>query len=161
MKIKMKIRYSKSWLFVVAAALLTGLFTIMATAFASDGSYGLTVLCLLLGLTVLIAIGFLFNYGLTIGKKRLIDIEQAGITVLSYDDISLIVIKFTNESITLYVKTKKQKEHITVWDNIFLGTNVILPSHVRIKLSNAFVEKSIRCLSACPKVRIQNLYTAD
>ena len=78
---------------------------------------------------------------------------------MRYDDISSIIVKFTDESVVAYIKTKKQQEYTFVWNSIFLGTNVILPSKNKIKLHDKFVEDSIASLSQCPKVKIQNFYT--
>ena len=70
-----------------------------------------------------------------------------------------IIVKFTNESVVAYIKMKNQQEHVFVWDYIFLGTNLILPSKNKIKLYDEFVEESVTSLSKCPKVKIQNFYT--
>jgi hypothetical protein len=156
----MKIKYRKSWLFIIGVALLLTLLVVMAVAFiAEDHNYGLAILCLLLGVAVLVAMYFRFNYGITISEKRVVAIEQAGIKILRYDDISSIIVKFTDESVVAYIKTKNQQDYTFVWDSIFLGTNVILPSKNKIKLCDKFVEESIANLSKCPKVKIQNFYT--
>lgn len=160
MKIKMKIKYRKTWLFIMGAALLLTLLAVMAVAFITeDHNYVLSIICLLLGVVILIAMYFRFNYGITINEKRLVAIEQAEIKILRYDDISYIIVKFTNESVVAYIKMKNQQEHVLVWDYIFLGTNLILPSKNKIKLYDEFVEESVTSLSKCPKVKIQNFYT--
>lgn len=160
MKVKMKIKYRKAWLFIIGVTLLLALLVVMAVAFIAEGhNYGLAILCSSLGIVILVAIYFRFNYGITISEKRVIAIEQAEIKILRYDDVSSIIVKFTNESIVAYIKMKNQQEHVFVWDSVFLGTNVILPSENKIKLANQFVEKSIASLSKCEKVKIQNFYT--
>ena len=160
MKAKMKIKYRKLWLFIIGVAILLALLVFMAVVFITeDHNYGLAILCLLLGVVILIATYFRFNYGITITEKRVVAIEQAGIKILRYDDVSSIVVKFTDESVVAYIRMKNQKEYTFVWDSIFLGTNVILPSHNKIKLYDKWVEKSITNLSECPKVKIQNFYT--
>jgi len=160
MKVKMKIKYRKSWLFIIGVALLLTLLVLIAVTFITeDHNYGLAILCLLLGIVIIIAMYFRFNYGITISEKRVVAIEQAGIKILRYDDISGIIVKFTDKSVVAYVKTKNQQEHTFVWDSIFLGTNVILPSENKIKLYDKFVKESIENLSECPKIKIQNFYT--
>lgn len=161
MKIKMKIKYRKLWLFMIGVALVLTLLVIMAVAFIlEDNNYGLAILCIMLGVFIFIATYFRFNYGITISEKRLVAIEQAQIKILRYDDISNIIVKFTNESVAVYIKMKNQQEHLIVWDYISLDTNVFLPSKNKIKLYDKFVEESITSLSACPKVKIQNFYTS-
>ena len=160
MKAKMKIKYQKLWLFMIDVAVLLTLHVFMAgTIITEDRNYALAILCLLFGVVALVATYFRFNYGITITEKRVVAIEQAGIKILRYDDVSSIVVKFTDESVVAYIKMKNQKEYTFVWDSIFLGTNVILPSHNKIKLYDERVEKSIANLSKCPKVKIINLYT--
>ncbi len=160
MKAKIKIKYRKLWLFMIGAAFLLTLLILMAVAFITeDHNYALAILCLLLGAVILMAMYFRLNYGIAINKKRVVAIEQAVIKILRYDDVSSIVVKFTDESVVAYIKMKNQKEYSFVWDSVFLGTNVILPSENKIKLYNEWVEKSIANLSQCPKVKIQNFYT--
>jgi hypothetical protein len=160
MKVKMKIKYRKLWLFMIGVAFLLTLLVLMAVAFITeDHNYALAILCLLLGVVILVATYFRFNYGITITEKRVVAIEQAGIKILRYDDVSSIVVKFNDESVVAYIRMKNQKEYTFVWDSIFLGTNVILPSHNKIKLYDEWVEKSIANLSNCPKVKIQNFYS--
>ena len=160
MKAKMKIKYQKLWLFMIDVAVLLTLHVFMAgTIITEDHNYALAILCLLFGVVALVATYFRFNYGITITEKRVVAIEQAGIKILRYDDVSSIVVKFTDESVVAYIRMKNQKEYTFVWDSIFLGTNVILPSHNKIKLYDERVEKSIANLSKCPKVKIINLYT--
>ena len=160
MKVKMKIKYRKLWFFMIDVAVILTLHVFMAgTIITEDHNYALAILCLLFGVAALVATYFRFNYGITITEKRVVAIEQAGIKILRYDDVSNIVVKFTDESVVAYIRMKNQKEYTFVWDSIFLGTNVILPSHNKIKLYDEWVEKSIANLSNCPKVKIQNLYS--
>ena len=160
MKAKMRIKYRKPWLFIIGVAILLALLVFMAVVFITeDHNYGLAILCLLLGVVILVATYFRFNYGITITEKRVVAIEQAGIKILLYDDVSSIVVKFTDESVVAYIRMKNQKEYTFVWDSIFLGTNIILPSENKIKLYDEWVEKSIANLSKCPKVKIQNFYS--
>ena len=160
MKAKMRIKYRKPWLFIIGVAFLLTLLILMAVAFTTeDHNYALAILCLLLGAVILVATCFRFNYGITITEKRVVAVEQSGIKILRYDDVSSIVVKFTDESVVAYIKMKNQKEYAFVWDSVFLGTNVILPSHNKIKLYDEWVEKSIANLSKCPKVKIQNFYS--
>ena len=162
MKCKMKIKYRGAWLFVTGVLLLTAVLVALAVSFISqDHNLWLAIGCMLLEALLLVALYFRFNYGLSINEKHLVAIEQAGIKILRYDDISSITVKFTNESVTAYIKMKKQQEYVFVWDCIFLGSgNLVLPSSVAIKLCDEFVQRSIVSLEACPKVKIQNFYTA-
>ena len=160
MKIQMKIKYRKAWLFILGVVLLLTLLVAMAAVFmVEDHHYGLAILCLLLGVVILVAIYFRFHYGMTICETRVVVIEQAGMKILRYDDVRSITVKFTDESITAYIKMKNQQEYVFVWDHVFLGSNVILPSKNKIKLDHQFVEKSIVSLSRCEKVKIQNFFT--
>ena len=162
MKAKMKIKYKKLWLYIFGVVFLLTLLVAMAVGFVTeDHNYGLAILCLLLGVVILIALYFRFNYGITINEKRVVVIEQAGIKILRYEDICSIVVKFTDESVIAYIEMKNQQDYTFVWDSIFLGTNVILPSENKIKLYPKWVERSIASLSNCPKVQIQNFYTAN
>ena len=162
MKCKMKIKYRGAWLFVTGVLLLTAVFVALAVSFIrQDHNLGLVIGCMLVEALLLVALYFRFNYGLTINEKHLVAIEQAGIKILRYDDISSITVKFTNESVTAYIKMKKQQEYVFVWDSIFLGLgNLVIPSSAAIKLCDEFVQRSIVSLEACPKVKIQNFYTA-
>ena len=162
MKAKMKIKYKKLWLYIFGVVFILTLLVAMAVGFVTeDHDYGMAILCFLLGVVILIALYFRFNYGITINEKRVVVIEQAGIKILRYEDICSIVVKFTDESVIAYIKMKNQQEYIFVWDSIFLGTNVILPSENKIKLYPKWVERSIASLSKCPKVQIQNFYTTN
>lgn len=161
MKIKMKIKYRKSWLFIIIVALLLTLLIVMASAFITeDHNHGLAILCLLLGIVISIAMFFFFNYGIMINEKRVVAIEQAQIKILRYNNISSIIVKFTDKSVVAYIKMKNRQEYTFVWDSIFLGTNVIFPSIIKIKLYDKWVEDSITNLSKCPKVKTQNFYTS-
>jgi len=145
---------------MIGVAFLLTLLVSMAAAFITeDHNYALAILCLLLDVVILVATYFRFNYGITITEKRVVAIEQAGIKILRYDDVSSILVEFTDESVVAYIKMKNQKQYTFVWDSVFLGTNVILPSHNKIKVYDEWVEKSIANLSKCPKVKIQNFYT--
>ena len=63
MKAKMKIKYKKAWLFIIGVALLLTLLVVMTVVFISeDRNYGLAIICLLLGVVILIAMYFRFNY---------------------------------------------------------------------------------------------------
>lgn len=160
MKSKMKIKYRKVWLFAAGVAFLLILFAIMIFAFSFvDKNWVLGVLCSLLVIVVLGCTWVLFNYGITINEKHIVAIAQSNSKVLRYDDVSSIVIKFTNEDVVAYIKMKKGQEHTFVWDNIFLGVNLVLPSENKIKLNDKFVKESIESLSRCPKVKIQNFYS--
>ena len=160
MKVKMKIKYRKLWFFMIDVAVILTLHVFMAgTIITEDHNYAMAILCLLFGVVALVTTYFRFNYGITITEKRVVAIEQAGIKILRYDDVSSIVVKFTDESVVAYIRMKNQKEYTFVWDSIFLGTNVILPSYNKIKLYDEWVEKSIANLSKCPKVKIQNFYS--
>ena len=162
MKCKMKIKYRGAWLFVTGVLLLTAVLIALTVSFIGQNhNWGRVIGCMLVEALLLVALYFLFNYGLTINEKHLVAIEQAGIKILRYDDISSITVKFTNESVTAYIKMKKQQEYVFVWDSIFLGSgNLFIPSSVTIKLCDEFVQRSIVSLEACPKVKIQNFYTA-
>ena len=161
MKAKMKIRYRRLWLLIIGGTFVLALLALMAKAFITeDHNYGLAIGCFLLAVVILIAMYFGFNYGITINEKRIVAIEQSEIKILRYDDVSNIVLKFTDESVVAYIKMKNQKEYTFIWDSVFLGTNVIMPSELKIKLHRKWVEKSITSLSKCPKVKIQNFYTA-
>ena len=159
MKAKMKIKYRGLWLFIIGCAVLFLLLAVMAVAFITeDHNVALAILCLLLGVIILIAMYFRFHYGITINEKRVVVIEQAGIKILRYDDIDRIVVKFTDDRVVAYIKMKNRQEHTFVWDAIFLGSHVILPSENKIALHDKWVEKSVTSLSKCQKVKIQNLY---
>ena len=158
----MKIKYRGAWLFVTGVLLLTAVLVALTVSFiGQDHNLALAIGCMLVEALLLVALYFRFNYGLTINEKHLVAIEQAGIKILRYDDISSITVKFTNESVVTYIKMKKQQEYVFVWDSIFLGSgNLFIPSSVTIKLCDEFVQRSIVSLKACPKVKIQNFYTA-
>ena len=161
MKAKMRIKYRKSWLFIIGVSFLLILLVFMAITFiAEDHNYALAILCLLLGVVILIATYFRFNYGITITQKHVVAIEQAKIKILRYDDVSRILVKFTDESVIAYIKMKNQKEYTFVWKSVvFWGTNLLLRFENGIKLYDKWVEESIANLSKCPKVKIQNFYT--
>ena len=115
MKAKMRIQYRKPWLFIIGVASLLTLLILMTVAFITeDHNYAPAILCLLLCVLILVATYFRFNYGITITEKRVVAIEQAGIKILRYDDVSSIVVKFTRESIVAYIKMKNQKEYAFV-----------------------------------------------
>ena len=101
----MKIKYRKAWLFIVGVIFLLTLLAVMAFVFIfEDHNYTWAILCSLLGIVVLIAIYFRFNYGITIKEKRVVVIEQSEIKILRYDDVSSITVKF-NLSDKLYFTT--------------------------------------------------------
>ena len=92
MKAKMRIKYRKSWLFIIGVSLLLTLLVFMAITFiAEDHNYALAILCLLLGVVILVATYFRFNYGITITEKRVVAIEQSGIKILRYDDVAVLL----------------------------------------------------------------------
>ena len=87
----------------------------IAVAFTTeDNNYALAILCLLLGVVILVATYFRFNYGITITEKHVVAIEQAGIKILRYDDVSSIVVKFTDKKCCCLHKNEKQKEYTFV-----------------------------------------------
>ncbi len=160
MKAKMIIRYKRAPFFILICALLFLLLGVMAFTFITeDKNYGLATLCFALITLIFVAMYFRFNYGIRISEKRVIAIEQGKMKILKYDDVSSITIKFTNEKIIAYIKMKSHKEYTFVWDHVFLGSNVFLPSKLNIALDDKFVTKSIESLSICDKVKIQNFYT--
>ncbi|MBQ7968906.1 MAG: hypothetical protein IJ292_03705 [Clostridia bacterium] len=162
MKAKIKIKYRKEWMYFVCVRLFLELLLILMTALVShDQHYILSVLCSMLFITDFASICLRLNYGITINEKRVVAIEKNRIKVLRYDDIASIVIEIANESVVAYVKMKEQKEHIFVWDNIFLSSRAVYPSKNKIKIDKEFVENSIASLSPCPKVTIKNLYSQE
>ena len=81
--------------------------------------------------------------------------------VFCYDDIIYLKIVFERETIRGEIKLKSQKTYSFLFRGINLGgTTALFPrlSTSKLRLTKSFVEKSIRDLSACDKVRIQNLY---
>lgn len=160
MKAKMKVKYRKDWLFIAVAALLCTVLVLLSVAFITeDHNYGCAVLCLPIFALILIAMYFRFNYGITINEKRVVAIEQAGIKILWYDDVSSITVKFYNEKVVACIRMRNREEYVFVWDCLYFGSHFILPSVILIKLSDKWVEKSIASLSKCEKVKIQNIYT--
>ena len=158
MKIKMTIPYRTAWVFIVVCTALLVLLAAMTTGFAIDGSYGMAILCLAIAAMVIVAMAFRFNYGIRINDKRVVAIEQAGMKILRYQDVSDITIKFTRGAIAAEIKMKTQATHLLVWDKVFLGNSLILPNENKINLNDDFVHHSIENLSKCNKVKIQNFY---
>lgn len=161
LKAKMKIKYRKAWLSIVGVVLLLALLTVMAVIFIlKKYNLGWVILVAVFAVVILVAAYFRFNYGITINENRLIAIEQARIKVLRYDDISSIVVKFTNKSVAAYIKMKNQKEYIFMWEEIVLGNNPFFAfaNINKIKINDEFIKKSIASLSKCEKVKIQNFY---
>lgn len=162
MNIKMRIKHRKTWLFIIGAALLLILFFAMsAGAIIEENDYSFLFISIFLAIVVVAALFFRFNYGLFINEKRVIAIDQSEIKILKYDDVSTITVRFTDDSVSAYIKMKSQEEHAFVWAGVFLGYNLFLPSENKISINEKFVEKSIKSLSRCPKVKIQNFYTVN
>lgn len=155
----MTVRYGKAWLFVAACIFLLAALGVMAFVFiAEDKNYALAVVCLLLAAVALTGTFFRFNYGIRINSKRVTAIDGGSIKILRYDDVSSIVVKFTDRDVLVRIKMKNQQEHIFVWDAIASG-NTAFQIKNKIKIDSRFVEKSIESLSKCEKVKIQNFYT--
>lgn len=119
---------------------------------------------LLGGLYVLVFLAqeiFLRLYGIRITSKTVTIINQQMRKVFCYDDIVYLKIVFERETIRGEIKLKSQKTYSFLFRGINLGgTTALFPrlSTSKLRLTKSFVEKSIRDLSACDKVRIQNLY---
>jgi len=163
LNIKMRIKHRKTWLFIIGAALLLILFFAMsADAIIEENDYSFLFISIFLAIVAVAALFFRFNYGLFINQKRVIAIDQSEIKILKYDDISTITVRFTDDSVGAYIKMKNQEEHAFVWAGVFLGYgHLFLPSENKISINEKFVEKSIKSLSRCPKVKIQNFYTVN
>ena len=158
MKVSIRMKYRHAWLLVAAVVIFAILIAMTIALFCETGNPALIAASVFLGAVIAFALLFAFNYGIFINEKRLIAIEQGEIRILRYDDISYIVVKFTNVSVSMCVKMKSQREHVLVWSYLYLGANILLPSESKVKLCDKFVEDSIAKLSACPKVKIQNFY---
>ena len=155
----MVIRFKKSPLFLVFYLFVFALLTVIATVTIKEGSYGLSVIAILLNILLTFALWCRsFAYGLRISRKRIVAVDQSSIKLLSYEAVSRITVKFTQEAISALIKTKEQAEYLFVWDCIFLGSDPLLPNRNKVKITSDFIEKSITELSKCEKVRIQNYF---
>lgn len=159
MKAKMLVPYRHTWLFVSGTIVLLLFLGLLAFGFIKDNNGGLAFLCLLLAAFPPIALAFRQNYGIRINEKRVVAIEQSAIKIIPYDEVRRITIRFTSESVTALIKMMDNSEIYFVWDEIFLGHDAFLPdkcAYNQADIDEAFIEKSIASLSACPKVIIQN-----
>ena len=159
MKIKMVIRFKKAPLFLFFYLLVFSLLTVIAIVTLKEGTYSLSVIAIVINLLLTFALWCrFFAYGLRISEKRVIAVDQSSVKFLPYDTVSRITVKFTQETVSALIKTKDQSEYFFVWDSIYLGSNPILPNHIKTNITAKFVEKSISELSKCEKVRIQNYF---
>lgn len=159
MKAKMRIPYRHSFWFAVGGTLVLALLWWMAYVFiVADHDYGFGVMCLLLSLVIPLALWFQFHYGITITDKKVVLIEQSGIRVLPYDQVSEIRVAFFENAVRADVKTKKQEEIVFVWDRLFLGSSLLFPSFNAVRLTPKIIKKSMEELSKVPKVKIRKFY---
>ena len=161
MNIKITMRYRAELLFIIGGALLIALIGAITVLFAADGEYALAALGGALVLIIIVGLFFRFNYCIKINERRLFAIEQGSIMALNYDEISRITVCFNNDSISVAVRMKNGKEHAIVWDSLFLGTSLFLPSHVMLRLDRQFVDECKAKLSACDKVTVFDRYSKD
>ena len=112
---------------------------------------------------LIIAGGFFWNYGIRITSKYVTLIDQWMLKVFPYEDVIYIKISFTDEIIFGEVKARNQKIYEFCFTGLdlnrgasFFHTSLLMSG---LKLTKPFVEKSIADLSACEKVKIQNLYS--
>ena len=114
-----------------------------------------------LGATI-IGLGFFFSYGIKSTSKRVTLINQGMLKIIPYEDVVYLKIIFDTESIHGEIKIKQQKACSFCFDVINFSSARSFFPHLWIsglKLTKAFVDKSIESLSTCEKVKIQNLYT--
>lgn len=158
MKAKMIVPYRFTWLFLTGAVVLLICLGLLSAYFIKENNGGYAFLCLLIAAIIPIALGFLFNYGIRINRKRVIVIEQSQMKIFPYDEVRRITVKFTNDRVTALIKMMDNQEHIFVWDHIFFGYNAWFPSmsQVNANIKADFVSKSIASLSACEKVVAQD-----
>ena len=110
---------------------------------------------------LVISMGFFLNYGIRITSKRVTLMNQHMLKVFRYEDVIYIKIIFDNENIFGEIKAKKQKTYEFCFDGVDLssGTSFLMLYWIAgLKITRKFVDKSISDLSACEKVKIQNLY---
>ena len=87
--------------------------------------------------------------------------NQRMLKVFRYEDVIYIKIVFDNDSIFGEIKAKNQKTYEFCFDGIDLSGGSSFGGILWIaglKITRKFVDKSILDLSACEKVKIQNLY---
>lgn len=111
---------------------------------------------------LIVGMGFFWNYGIRITSKRVILMNQLMLKIFRYEDVIYIKIVFDNDTISGKIKAKHKKACEFCFDGIDLSSRSLFLGHLWIeglKLTKKFVDKSISDLSACEKVKIQNLYT--
>lgn len=156
--IAIRIPYKKGWLFTLALAVLVLLFGSIAFVFIDEGMIGAAVGCFVIVFLTILGYSFKAIYGIYIGKRHFVAIEQSTVKVLKLNDISRITVKFSNECVSCLVKMKSQAEHVVVFDGIYLGSSLLLPDSISLKLSKEFVDRSIERLLECELVKIQDFY---
>lgn len=105
--------------------------------------------------------GIFFSYGIKITPKRVILAEQHLWKRFRYDEVRRITVIFENNCIHGEIKTVTNERVAFSFNGLdFSRAHSLFPLlHITgLKLSKTFVETSIQKLSACDKVRIQNLY---
>jgi hypothetical protein len=153
-KIKVIIPYRHSWL--IFGLGFTVIFTLLgiAVVMAIEGIGIFTALLSVFALVIAVGLWFLFHYGIFITEKRVLLIEQSEIKAIPYDEVRKIVVIFSENGVTALIKAARGREYIFSWGNLHMGGVWI--TRVGIRITSAFVEKSIQALCQCEKVVVRN-----
>lgn len=161
MEIRIRMKYHGMWLVIILAALLLSVFVIGTVVFFDEGSVGLAVLTIVLSLVIVFSLWLGLSYGIYINEKRVVLIDQSEVRIIPYENISKITVRFTDDSITAIVKEKRQGEHVFVWNHLYFGHRIILPSKLDLMINDKLISEIASRLITCPKVEVQNFYNCD
>ena len=118
----------------------------------------LSMLGLIPILVSILGLGFYINYGIKISPKYVTIIYFNVFKIFNYEDIEYIDIHFDNESIWGEIKAKKQKLYSFYFDSFELDPLSPLSNllTVKVNIKDDYIEKSIKKLSLCDKIRAHN-----
>lgn len=133
--------------------------------------YGTALVCTVLAVIILGGALKRFNYGMHIGKRRIVLFSQQEMKVVPYASVREVVVTFTQENVTALVKTEDEEIRF-VWKDLVVDSRKTFPglgwgykssaiSHEGIHMTDRFVAKSIERLSQCEKVRIEDLRSSS
>lgn len=111
-------------------------------------------------LITITAFGFLFNYGIRITPTKMRILSEDTFKVYYFEEISRVEIFFTDTSLCVDVKTKKQKHDVFVFGDFSLDRSSVFSRFltVKFKMSRENADRITEKLLDIPKIKIQNSY---
>lgn len=155
----MRVKYTKTVLFMILCAVLVLSLLGLAVGFACDGEVGGVFVIALLLAVVAVGLWFYFRFGIFVGKTRVTVYDGDTFKVFCKDEIKYVKVEIYDDTITADVRVNSKEygwqNHAFVWESVrTLHSRRGIPLRQYLVVDESFVQKTVHTLSRFEKASV-------